>query len=147
MNVDVVVTGYSHNCKESAGVANLSATIKGERTYKMLDVTKNPSTDNEIQLLVLLEAFRTLKRDKLDVKVVLHNNYIYDGLTQYCPSWAFNNWKSNSKKTISHAHIWQELYSLINKHDVEYVLLQDKSMFKEHTKTAKELVNKLIGGN
>jgi ribonuclease HI len=69
------------------------------------------ATNNQMEILALLEAFKSLKKSSFvgDVEVRLDSQYVMKGITEWCKNWQKNNWKTAAKKDVLNKDLWQEI--------------------------------------
>lgn len=88
----------------------------------------NPNTTNNImEITAVIEALKLLKFP-CNVKVYSDSAYVVNAFNQgWIYNWKKNNWKTASKEPVKNQELWEELYSLVQKHKVEFIKVKGHS--------------------
>lgn len=77
------------------------------------------TTNNRMELKAVIEGLKALKTTCI-VTLFSDSRYIVDAVKKgWLDNWALKGWKRKKDK-LSNPDLWQELYSLLNKHKVEF---------------------------
>lgn len=77
------------------------------------------TTNNRMELTAVIEGLKALK-EPCCVTVVTDSQYVSNGITLgWAKSWQANNWRKKDKKPALNPELWEELLSLIEKHEVK----------------------------
>lgn len=75
------------------------------------------TTNNRMEMTALLEAFRALKKDKLDIEIFSDSSYLMNCFREkWYEAWQKNGWKTASKKPVENRELWEALLSEVKKH-------------------------------
>lgn len=76
------------------------------------------TTNNRMELTAVIEGLKALK-EKCKVTVVTDSQYVANGINLgWAKSWKENNWRKKDRKPALNPELWDELLSLIDKHEV-----------------------------
>ena len=83
------------------------------------------TTNNRMELSAVIAAFRALKRDGLEIQVFSDSSYVVNCFRMgWYKNWVKNGWKTAAKKPVENRELWEELLSLVSKHDVSFFLVK-----------------------
>ena len=106
------------------------------------------TTNNRMELTAVIEGLKALK-ETCKVTVVTDSQYVANGINLgWAKSWKENNWRKKDRKPALNPELWEELLSLIDKHEVtvEWVRGHDGHPENERCdKMAVEFYKKLQG--
>ena len=78
-------------------------------------------TPNVMELTAVIEALKLLKF-KCNVKLYSDSAYVVNAFNQkWIYGWLKNGWKNSNKEPVNNKELWEELYSLTNIHNVEFI--------------------------
>lgn len=75
------------------------------------------TTNNQMELTAVIEGLKALK-EPCEVDLYTDSKYVLEGATKWMASWKQNNWKKADKKPVLNQELWQELDSLLQKHQI-----------------------------
>ena len=76
------------------------------------------TTNNRMELTAVIEGLKALK-ETCKVTVVTDSQYVANGINLgWAKSWKENNWRKKDRKPALNPELWEELLSLIDKHEV-----------------------------
>lgn len=76
------------------------------------------TTNNRMELTAVIEGLKALKEPCI-VKVVTDSQYVANGINLgWAKGWKENNWRKKDKKPALNPELWDELLTLIDKHEV-----------------------------
>lgn len=79
------------------------------------------TTNNRMELTAVIEGFKALKRDGLDIEVFSDSSYVANCFREkWYESWEKNNWRNAARKSVENQDLWKELLSLVRKHNVRF---------------------------
>ena len=79
------------------------------------------TTNNRMELTAVIEGFKALKRDGLDIEVFSDSSYVANCFREkWYESWEKNNWRNAAKKSVENQELWKELLALVRQHDVRF---------------------------
>lgn len=83
------------------------------------------TTNNRMELTAVIEAFRRLTRDDLDVEVYTDSSYVANCFrAQWYVNWRRNGWRTKNRKEVENQDLWQELLPLVEKHRTRFFLVK-----------------------
>lgn len=92
----------------------------GNLHQKELSAGYRQTTNNRMELLAVIKGLQELKKP-CQVTVFSDSKYIVDAFAQgWVDSWLKNNWKRGKKEPVKNQDLWQELLTLMEKHQVKY---------------------------
>lgn len=127
------------------GAGGWCAILRYGKYEKVLKGGKKLTTNNEMELKAVLEALKALKQP-CEVYLYTDSQYVVNGIKEWIKNWVKNNWKTSSKKEVSHKEMWQEIYNLMQVHKINPVWVKGHAGHKENElcdKIAKEEASKL----
>lgn len=115
------VTIYTDGaCSGNPGPGGWAAVlIYGEHKKEISGGCKE-TTNNIMELTAILEALKALKTE-CEVELYSDSAYSVNAFNQgWIYNWVKKGWKTADKKDVKNKEIWQELYSLTQKHKVKF---------------------------
>ncbi|WP_454764336.1 ribonuclease HI [Cupriavidus campinensis] len=114
------VTIYSDGaCKGNPGPGGWGAVLVAGAHEKELFGGENPTTNNRMELMAVIEALRSLKRPCL-VKVYTDSQYVQKGISEWITGWKARGWKTADKKPVKNADLWQLLDEVRQPHKISW---------------------------
>jgi ribonuclease HI len=106
-------------CKGNPGPGGWGALLLYGDREKELFGGENPTTNNRMELMAVIEALGSLKR-RCHVIVHTDSQYVRLGITEWLPGWMQRGWKTAAKKDVKNADLWQRLFDAAAKHEIEW---------------------------
>ena len=134
-------------CLGNPGAGGWCSILIYKEHKKILKGGKEKTTNNEMELLAVLEALKKLK-EPCEVEIYTDSKYVANSINDWIHNWSKNNWSSGIKKGIKHIDKWKELYELLKKHKVKAIWIKGHSGIKYNEicdKLAKEEAEKYRG--
>lgn len=79
------------------------------------------TTNNRMELMAVIAAFKALKRDGLDIEVYSDSSYVMECFRkQWYVKWEQNGWKTSKKEPVENRELWEELLALVRRHNVGF---------------------------
>lgn len=79
------------------------------------------TTNNRMELTAVIEGFKALKRDGLDIEVFSDSSYVANCFREkWYESWEKNHWRNAARKSVENQDLWKELLALVRKHNVRF---------------------------
>lgn len=89
----------------------------GEKKKELFGGEKN-TTNNKMELTAVLMALKALKKNNLSINIFSDSSYFVECFTKkWYVKWQQNGWQTSQKKPVENKDLWEELISLINKHN------------------------------
>lgn len=122
------VTIYTDGaCSGNPGPGGWGAILMYNGTSKEISGASKDTTNNIMEITAVLEALKLLK-EECEVKVYSDSAYVVNAFNQgWIYNWKKNNWKTASKDPVKNKELWEELYSLVQKHKVEFIKVKGHS--------------------
>ena len=106
-------------CKGNPGTGGWGVLfVAGEREKELFGGELN-TTNNRMELTVVIEALNTLTRP---CEVVLHTDsqYVLKGITEWIEGWKARGWKTAAKAPVKNVDLWQALDAAQAKHRIQW---------------------------
>ena len=88
---------------------------------KELSGGEGDTTNNRMELTAAIEGLKALK-EKCEVTLYTDSQYVANGINKgWARSWQKNGWIKSDKKPAQNRELWEELLSLIDRHEVSVV--------------------------
>ena len=85
------------------------------------------TTNNIMEITAVLRALKLLK-EKCNVKIYSDSAYVVNAFKQgWIYNWRKNNWKTANKEPVKNKELWEELYELVQNHEVEFIKVKGHS--------------------
>lgn len=106
-------------CSGNPGPGGWGTILRYKETEKRLSGGERDTTNNRMELTAVIMGLKALK-EKCKVILTTDSKYVADGITKgWAKSWKANGWKKKDKKPALNPELWDELLTLIDKHEVE----------------------------
>ena len=114
-------------CSRNPGPGGWGAILMYNETSKEISGANKDTTNNIMEITAVLEALKLLK-EECEVKIYSDSAYVVNAFNQgWIYNWKKNNWKTASKEPVKNQELWEELYSLVQKHKVEFIKVKGHS--------------------
>ena len=107
-------------CKGNPGPGGWGALLRFGDREKELSGAENPSTNNRMELMAAISALEALNKP-CRVRLSTDSRYVMDGLTKWIHGWRKNGWKTDDRKPVKNADLWQRLLTASEPHRIEWV--------------------------
>ncbi|MBQ3123566.1 MAG: ribonuclease HI, partial [Firmicutes bacterium] len=75
------------------------------------------TTNNRMEMTALLEAFRALKKEGLEIEIFSDSSYLMNCFREkWYETWRRNGWKNSQKKPVENRELWEALLNETEKH-------------------------------
>lgn len=107
------------------------------------------TTNNRMELKAVIEGFRALKRDGLNVEVFSDSSYVMNCFREkWYVNWQKNGWKNSKKQPVENRELWEELLELVSRHNVSFYRVKGHvSVEKSTEETLDKLYEKFAEWN
>ena len=120
MNNQTIVEMYTDGaCKGNPGPGGWGVLLRYQGTEKRLHGGEAETTNNRMELMAAIRGLEALSR-ACRVSLTTDSQYVMKGITEWMDNWKRRGWKTASKKPVKNIDLWQELDSLLEKHQVEW---------------------------
>ena len=94
----------------------------------------NPATNNQMELMGVIEGLAMLKRP-CRVEIFTDSVYVGKGITQWMIKWKQNGWRRKEKgswKPVKNVELWQRLDEVLERHEFQYTRVAGHSGHPEN---------------
>ena len=114
-------------CSGSPGPGGWGAILMYNETKKEISGAEKNTTNNIMEITAVLRALKLLK-EKCNVKIYSDSAYVVNAFKQgWIYNWRKNNWKTANKEPVKNKELWEELYELVQNHEVEFIKVKGHS--------------------
>ncbi len=114
-------------CSGNPGPGGWGAILMYNESSKEISGASKNTTNNIMEITAVLEALKLLK-EECKVKVYSDSAYVVNAFKQgWINNWQKNNWKTSGKDPVKNRELWEELYELTTKHEVEFIKVKGHS--------------------
>lgn len=108
-------------CSGNPGPGGWGAVLVYNGKEKELSGSEKETTNNRMELTAVIMALNALNQP-CEVKLTTDSKYVCDAINKgWVYSWRKNGWKKSDKKPALNVDLWEELLSLLEKHEVEFI--------------------------
>jgi ribonuclease HI len=113
-------------CSGNPGPGGWGASLSFEGTTKELWDGENPTTNNRMEMMAVIQSLESLKHP---VKVTLYTDskYVLDGITKWIIGWKKNGWRNASKEPVKNSDLWQRLDQARKPHTIDWIWVKGHS--------------------
>jgi len=129
-------------CSGNPGPGGYGAVLKYGDRIKEVSGCENDTTNNRMELMSVIAAFRQLKKPCI-IKVISDSVYVVKGMTEWMPGWIKKNWVNSRKEPVLNRDLWELLLNLSAPHKVEWIWIKGHNGHKENER-CDELARKAI---
>lgn len=138
-------------CSGNPGTGGWGVILRHKDKEKELSGGAAETTNNRMELTAVIEALKALKFS-CDITLYTDSRYVMDGINQWLPNWKRNGWKTANKKgAVKNIDLWQELDSLVAKHQIQWIWVKGHAGHEENERVDKlartQALNFLSGKN
>ena len=108
-------------CSGNPGPGGWGAILMYKNAKKEISGGNKSTTNNIMEITAVIEALKCLKVES-EVEVYSDSAYTVNAFNQkWIYGWMKNGWKTSNGDNVKNKELWQELYSLNQKHKVEFI--------------------------
>lgn len=108
-------------CSGNPGPGGWGAVLVYNEKEKELSGSEKNTTNNRMELTAVIMALNALNQP-CEVKLTTDSKYVCDAVNKgWVYSWRKNGWRKSDKKPALNVDLWEELLSLLEKHEVEFI--------------------------
>lgn len=108
-------------CSGNPGPGGWGAILRYNEIEKHISGGEKITTNNRMELTAVIEALKALK-ERCSVILTTDSKYVCDGINKgWARQWKNNGWRKSDKKPALNNELWDELLSLTEKHNVEFI--------------------------
>lgn len=110
-------------CRGNPGPGGWGAILTFGKYEKEMSGGERETTNNRMELMAAIMGLRALK-ESCHVTLYSDSKYLTDAfLLGWVDSWRQKGWK-RGKEELKNVDLWEELYSLVGKHEVDFVWIK-----------------------
>lgn len=117
MSIEIYTDGA---CSGNPGPGGWGALLRWNGHEKELSGGEGETTNNRMEMMAVIKGLEALKKPSV-VKLYTDSKYVQQGVNEWLEGWKARNWKSASKKPVKNQDLWQQIDSLIQIHNVEFI--------------------------
>lgn len=104
-------------CLGNPGPGGWAAVIINDKTREISGGFAK-TTNNRMEINALIQALKNIPENS-NVTAYTDSKYLHDALDKgWLKKWQKNGWKTASKSPVKNKDLWEELISLLNKHNL-----------------------------
>lgn len=108
-------------CSGNPGPGGWGAVLVYNGKEKELSGSEKETTNNRMELTAVIMALNALNQP-CEVKLTTDSKYVCDAINKgWVYSWRKNGWRKSDKRPALNVDLWEELLSLLEKHEVEFI--------------------------
>lgn len=108
-------------CSGNPGPGGWGAVLVYNGKEKELSGSEKNTTNNRMELTAVIMALNALNQP-CEVKLTTDSKYVCDAINKgWVYSWRKNGWRKSDKRPALNVDLWEELLSLLEKHEVEFI--------------------------
>ena len=108
-------------CSGNPGPGGWGAILRYGQIEKHMSGGEKMTTNNRMELTAVIRALGAIK-EKCHVVLTTDSKYVCDGINKgWAASWKKNGWRKSDKKPALNPELWDELLTLTEKHEVEFI--------------------------
>lgn len=106
------------------------------------------TTNNRMELTAVIEALKALTRENMEIQVFTDSAYVSNCFREkWHESWERNKWRNAAKKPVENRDLWEELLSLVGKHEVVFFRVKGHVDLDGKSADPAGLYEKFLGWN
>ena len=106
-------------CSGNPGIGGWGSILINKGREKILSGGENLTTNNRMELMAVIKGLEAIK-ESCKVDIYSDSAYVVNAFLQgWVSKWLMNGWKSSKGKVLN-VDLWQQLLSLMEKHDVSW---------------------------
>lgn len=119
-------------CSGNPGPGGWGAILRYNETEKQISGGEKMTTNNRMELTAVIEALKALK-EECNVILTTDSKYVCDAVNKgWAKQWKNNGWRKADKKPALNSEMWDELLSLTEKHNVEFIWVKGHNGHREN---------------
>lgn len=116
-HVDLYTDGACSGNPGKGGYGGILIYKNKEKEYSGYNAN---TTNNRMEITAVIEGLKLLK-ESVDIDIYSDSAYTVNAFLEgWIDNWQANNWRTAGKKPVQNIELWQELLSLIVKHNVTW---------------------------
>lgn len=117
-NKDNIVRIYTDGaCSGNPGKGGIGVILTWNGKEKEISQGYSYTTNNRMELLSVIVALESLKKDNLNIEIYSDSKYVVDSVEN---AWLFN-WVKNNFKGKANVDLWKRFLELSSKHKIKFI--------------------------
>lgn len=117
-NQDNIVRIYTDGaCSGNPGKGGIGVILTWRGKEKEISQGYSYTTNNRMELLSVIVALESLKKNNLDIEIYSDSKYVVDSVEN---AWLFN-WVKNNFKGKANVDLWKRFLELSSKHKIKFI--------------------------
>jgi ribonuclease HI len=116
---DIVQLFTDGACSGNPGPGGWGAILRCKGVEKELKGGENPTTNNRMEMMAVLEGLNALSRS-CTVEVYTDSEYVKKGMTEWLRGWKARGWKTADRKPVKNDDLWKALEQAAARHKVTW---------------------------
>lgn len=114
-------------CSGNPGPGGWAAILIYKENKKEISGALKNTTNNVMEVTAVIEGLKLLKYP-CKVKIYSDSAYVVNCFKQgWIYNWVKNGWKTSSKEPVKNKELWETLYELTKRHEVEFIKVKGHS--------------------
>lgn len=118
-------------CLGNPGPGGWCCILRFGHHEKILSGGEPVTTNNRMEIMAVLAALRTLK-EPCQIHLHADSRYVLDALKSWIHAWARNGWRTAAKAPVANRDLWQELHTLMQRHEWQLTWIKGHSGHPEN---------------
>lgn len=119
--MSTVITIFTDGAsKGNPGRGGFGVVIGNGTTVTELGAFKALTTNNEMELMAVVEALTAVVQVKAPVAIYTDSKYVVEGATGWVFGWMKNGWQTKAKTDVANKELWQRLVPLLNNVEITW---------------------------
>lgn len=146
--VNIYTDGACSGNQNETNIGGWGAILEyGEHKKELFGGERN-TTNNRMEMLALLNAFRALNKDNLIIRVFSDSSYLMNCFREkWYENWYRNNWKTSKKSDVENRDLWEALFAFINRHSIDFFRVKGHVNLNSKTTRVEPIYNKFVEWN
>ena len=124
-------------CSGNSGAGGCGALLRCGTVEKEISGGNPETTNNRMELTAVIEALKALKKE-CSITLYTDSKYVMSGVLEWMPNWKQNGWKTTNKKSpVKNLELWQELDTLLQRHQINWVWVKGHNGHPENERVDK----------
>ncbi len=130
--------------KGNPGKGGYGAVLLFKNHRKELSEGFRLTTNNRMELLGVIKALESLKRDDIPIVVYSDSKYIVDAINKgWLKNWIRKNWKKGKNEEVKNIDLWKRVQKLLENRDIIFKWVKGHNGIEENER-CDELANLAI---
>ena len=120
------------SCLGNPGPGGFAAIIEIPSTCLTVSGGDPQTTNNRMELMAVIEALRTVSAipdlDETPIRIHSDSKYVVNAFNEnWISGWLMRGWQNSKKQPVANRDLWEQLLTLVNKRQIEYVWVKGHS--------------------